>query len=319
VRRFVFGTYALGLSSVALALSGCGGARQTQGETPPIVAPAAERPAKTIGSLLYASDRQNLYAMTYPQAKLVDTLSGFSSLELRGICGGANGEIYVTSYGYASKHESPEVYVFEHGATSPSRVLSSPYGARACAADPVSGDLAVITDTNYPSLAIYPKAQGSPTLYNDGAYMAGTYDDNGNLYLASTSFVGDSPLTFFANGKFTAVTLDQHIPWARDIQWQNGVLVATAGAKKTKQQVYWVTLNSSTNGHVEEAFILERKRKAIPRFGVPDLIVGKTIMAPGHSRGQLDFWKYPKGGEPDRSVTEPVRTYFTGLAISIQP
>lgn len=316
--RFVWGGYVLGLSSVALALSGCVGARQVQGATP-IVAPAgAERSAKTGGSLLYASDRQNLYVMTYPQAKLVDTLNGFSSLELHGICSGANGDVYVTSFGYYSKHEDPEVYVFEHGATSPGRVLASPYGARTCAADSNSGDLAVITDTNSPSLAIYSKAQGSPKLYSDGAYMAGTYDDNGNLYLASASFVGNSPLTLFANGKFTTVTLDRRIPWARDIQWKNGVLVVTAQAHETKQQVFWVTLSSSTNGHVAPAFILERKRKAEPHYGVPDLIVGKTIMAPGHSHGQLDVWKYPEGGEPDRSVTKPVHTYFTGLAISPQ-
>ncbi|HEX3671282.1 MAG TPA: hypothetical protein VHT92_06205 [Candidatus Cybelea sp.] len=85
------------------------------------------------------------------------------------------------------------------------------------------------------------------------------------------------------------------IPFARDIQWQNGELVVTAGAKNTKQQVYWVTLNSSTNGHVSPAFILERKRKPMPHYGVPDLIVRKTIMAPGHGHGQLDFWKYPIG------------------------
>lgn len=317
MRWLVFRKYALSLTSVALALSGCGAPQQTVGTTAAIVrSAAAERPANTGGDLLYASDRQNLYVMTYPQAKLIDTLSGFSSLELHGICGDAKGDVYVTSFGYYSKHEDPEVYVFEHGATTPSRVLTSPYGARACAADSVSGDLAVITDTNSPALAIYSKAQGSPKLYSGGAYMAGTYDGNGNLYLASASFVGNSPIALFANGKFTTVALDQRIPWARDIQWHNGVLVVTAQAHGTKQQVYWVTLDTTTSGHVAPAFILERKHKPEPHYGVPDMIVGKTIIAPGHSHGQLDFWKYPKGGEPDRSVTEPVHTYFTGLAIS---
>src|ERR1700729_1469521 len=311
----------LSASWIALLLTGCGGVRQSQGEVPPIGTSGATQrssPAAASGNLLYATstDHAHLYVMTYPKVKLTYTIDGFSPAALRGICSDADGNVYVTDLGSLPSHTQSHVYVYAHGATTPSRVLSAPPGITNCAVDQGSGDLAVITEENVPSLAIYHNASGSPTLYNGGNYTHCTYDDDGDLYLAAPVFDGGFPLTVFADGKFTNVTLDQRLPFAADVQWNNGMLVFTTKARGKQQIVYWIKFSSATVGHVEQAFTLKRRRNALPRFGVPDVVVGNTVVATGIHRGQLDFWNYPRGGEPKRAVTEPIEAYFFGLAIS---
>jgi hypothetical protein len=285
---------------------------------PPIDKPAsAQRPAPRVksGDLLYATgtDHQYLYVMTYPNAKLVRTIGNFSPQDLRGLCSDEHGTVYVTDFGSLPSHTESQVYVFEHGATTPSRVLSAPPGIWNCAVDSVSGDLAVLTDNNDPSLAIYHGGSGLPTLYNGGGFDTGTYDDRGNLYLAARAAV---PFTVFANGKFTSVKLDRRLDFAAQVQWNDGALVYTTRARGRRQSVYWITFSSPTVGHVEPAFTLDRKGKALPRFGVPDLVVENTVVGVGQRSGQLDFWKYPEGGDPKRSVSEGTGSNFLGLAFS---
>lgn len=318
MRSLVFGEQLFGAVAAALLLTGCVGLRQPQGATPPMDTSGVKRPAPETksGDLLYAtgSDRQNLYVMTYPGAKLIQTIGGFSPQDLRGICSDNRGTVYVTDFGSIPSHTESHVYVFEHGATTPSRILSAPPGIWNCAIDPSSGDLAVLTDNNYPSLAIYHNGSGSPRLYNGGGFDTAAYDDSGNLYLSSRAALS---FALFANGKFMSVKLDQRIPGAADLQWDNGVLVYIMKAHGRQQSVYWVTFSSPTEGHVEPAFTLDRKRKALPRLGVSDVVFGNTIVGLGSHRGQLDFWKYPQGGDPKRSVSEGTGSYFLGLAISI--
>ena len=314
-------TRLLGAAVGAALLAGCGGLRSAEPGTSPAGALGATQRsgrAATSGDLLYATstDHQYLYVMTYPRVRLIDTIGGFSPEALRGVCSDAGGNVYVVDFGSLPSHTESHVYVFQHGATIPSRVLSGPPGIENCAVDPVSGDLAVSTDNNYPTLAIYHNGSGSPTLYNGGPYVRGTYDDDGDLYLAAPIDDGGMPLAVFANGKFAHVSLDQRISWAANIQWYDGGLVFSTRARGRRQSVYRITFSSSTQGHVEPASTLRRNGKALPRFGVPDLVVGKDILATGQAHGQVYFWKYPKGGKPIRSVTEPIPSYFFGFAIS---
>jgi hypothetical protein len=313
------------VSAAAAILVACSGARQSQGAIPPIGTwnrTQASEQAAVHGDLLYAtgSDRKYLYVMTYPKLKLIHTIGGFNPPNLYGACSDLQGNVYVTDYGSVPSHTKSHVFIYKHGATTPTRMLAAPPGIYKCAVDPVSGDLAVITVTDTPALAIYRKASGSPTLY-DGPhpYTAGAYDDNGNLYLAGAFFYGDFPPSLFANGTFTNVTLNKRLPRAVDLQWYNGVLVYTTKARRLQQKVYRIKFSSASVGHTEPAFRLERGGTALPRSGVPDLVVGNTIMATGLDLGQLDLWNYPQGGEQKRSVTEPINAYFSGLALSSRP
>ncbi|HET6276712.1 MAG TPA: hypothetical protein VFE16_12350 [Candidatus Cybelea sp.] len=266
------------------------------------------------GDLLYVttSNRKQLYALTYPQLQLVDTIGGFAGDPfLHGLCSGPAGDVYVTDDGPKSLY----LYVFKHGAKTPSRVLSAPGGFQACSVDPTTGDVAAIAIENRPAVAIYSKGKGSPKLYDaNHGYSGSAYSSNGNLYLISF----DGCLTLFVKGTFTCVKLRRsaRIPHAAGLQWHNGVLVIAGRAHHNQQTIYTVKLTGATTGRLVSTMALDRAKDEGPRSGLPALLAGDELMAPSHAKGLLSFWLYPKGGEPLKSVTLKVDGFVSGLALS---
>lgn len=157
-------------------------------------APAGVRPDRSpswmdrnasSGALLYISDygsgRVNIYS--YPQGKLVGSLSGFE--QPQGVCSDAAGNVWIANTG------TSEIVEFAHGGTVPIGALENPGQNPAdCSVNPKNGDLAVS------SITTTTGGKGTVTIFNvtDGTsktigakafqsmYFLG-YDNQGNLFV----------------------------------------------------------------------------------------------------------------------------------------
>jgi hypothetical protein len=188
--------YALSFSAAAALLAACSGSQ------PPIGAPGATAQTSTLAThadrgkswtlpeaksigLLYVAGSQNgqngsAYVYTYPQGRLVGTLTGFA--EPFGECTDSAGNVFIVAYSNGSTSAST-IYEYAHGGTKPIATLSDPDVAVGCAVDPTTGNLAASGN----GVAIFKNATGNPAYYSSGYhfYYCG-YDERGNLYRPSS-------------------------------------------------------------------------------------------------------------------------------------
>jgi hypothetical protein len=270
--------------------------------------------------LLYVSDWGCcVRVFSYPKGKPVGVLLDVSP-RLQGECSDKAGNVWVTSFGVS------EILEFAHGGTSPIAVLTEdrntdPWG---CSVDPITGNLAV-TNTNS-TIAIFPQAQGTPTIYSDDFdYCA--YDADGNLFADQTYPKGLFELPRAGSG-FTQVSLNMDFaPFS--MQW-DGENLAIIGArfKGTKKLLSLNRVHvSGTTGTIVGKAIL-RNSPSYTSFNWQFWVQGSTIMGPGPSPNNqtslFNFWPYPTGGRPKKSIS--VTEYpgdgapgFTGATVSVAP
>jgi hypothetical protein len=248
--------------------------------------------------LLYLSDYGDgtVRVYTWPKAKSVGTLSGFR--RATGECVDPAGDVWITSY------VSAEIVEYAHGGTTPIATLSDPgeYPI-SCSVDPTTGNLAVgnieTTGNGQGSVAIYPGAQGTPTLYADPSIdrvFFIDYDGKGNLYVdgrpnSSGGFVfAELPK---GGGSFTDITLDQSIGMPGGVQWnRNEVVVGDQQAP----YIYRFRITGSSGTETGDT----------PLNGGDDVvqfcIQGKKVVAPNADSGNAMLWTYPAGGSATKTI-----------------
>src|SRR5665213_768440 len=224
--------FAIGIAAVVVLLTGCNG-----GGTPPLgpaspalhstsarqaasahpggswMAPDAKR-----NNLLYISDvlGQTVTIYSWPGLKLEGTITGFFNSE--GLCVDKAGNVFVPNDTSLGVHQITE---YAHAGTNPIANLLDPNGSvLGCSVDPTTGNLAVTSfygaDGRQGHISIYPKATGTPTVYDASNlyyyYYCG-YDAAGNLFVDGLD--GGSAFGFaeLPHGKpgFKTIVLDQHI------------------------------------------------------------------------------------------------------------
>jgi hypothetical protein len=245
-----FGRYGLGFCGAVAILGGCGsGAQSRLAPSAPfqqglvnmdksgaaqtgVVAlhpdrgPSWMAPGAAAHELLYISNLngENVLVYSYPQHKLVGTLTGFDQPD--GVCSDKKGDVWIVNNGTAK-----DVVEYGHGGTKPIATLNeSAELLVGCSVDPTTGNLAVTNASTYldgrGSVAIFTHAKGTPTLYTDPkmyyVYFCG-YDDKGNLYIDGFPY-GSYGFRFaeLPKGKktFTNITLTGGtIKYAGNVRW----------------------------------------------------------------------------------------------------
>lgn len=134
------------------------------------------------GDLLYVSYPSDgkVAVYTFPGAKLVGTLTGFSQPNF--LCSDRSGNVWIPN------SSANSIVEYAHGGSQPIATLTLPKGSPSdCSVDPLTGDLAV-TGYNYSldhTFLVYPHAQGAPVKYRATFLPTGVaYDDRGNLFVA---------------------------------------------------------------------------------------------------------------------------------------
>ncbi len=259
------------------------------------------------GSLLYISDigGEDVDVFTYPDAKLVGTLTGFS--EPNGLCADGKGDVFVTD----TYHN--RIVEYAHGGIAPIATLQD-IGPVGCAVDSKSGDLAV-TSYNAPGsgqVEVYKKARGTPASYG-GLYETYfcTYDGSGDLFVDGFGLTGRAALSELAKGAsgLAGVSLQPQVGWAAGLAW-DGQHVAMGDSDAGKfmpsqppNVIYLLTVDQGV-AHLYQT---------MPLGGAGDVVQfwlhGKTVIAPDARNEDVGFFQYPQGGNPTKTLQgfyEPV-------------
>jgi hypothetical protein len=225
-------------------------------------------------------------------------------------------------------------YILEyaHGGTEPIATLDDPGLPSGCAVDPTTGNVAVanVSADDPPhyhgDVVVFPNGQDPPTQYSDSSipfFLYCSYDATGNLlvdgYDASSDGIAELP----AKGQNLGdIALDQSIG-PGSIQWvdvyQAFVVAGNSGDPRGSDYIYQVQVSGSS-GTVSGPTILRTERHHSSedyQFWTGD----GRIISPGLIRGDvaalLDFWKYPRGGRPTKSISRPDGAhYLTGVTVS---
>jgi hypothetical protein len=317
-----YSRYALSSCVAAAMLAACGGSQ------PPIGAPGAMPQTFALAAhadrgtswmlpdaksfdLLYVSDDDELLVFSYPKGTLVGEIS-VPSGDFAGLCSDNTGDVFVTSVGSRSQS-----YILEyaHGGTEPIATLSDPGWPNGCAVDPTTGNVAVTNvsadDPPYyhGDVVVFPDGQGPPAEYSDsdvGYFDFCSYDATGDLFADGDGYLTELPV---GRQSLSNITLDQSIG-PSSIQWvsayQAFVVADFSGGPRAPNYIYQVQISGSM-GTVSSPTILKTKRDRSSRdvqFWTGD----GRIIGPGVVRGNpalLDFWHYPKGGWPRKTIHRP--------------
>ena len=207
-----------------------------------------------------------------------------------------------------SSGDTGAVYEYAHGGSKPIAKLAVPKHEIPidCSSDPTTGNLAVTLQNsrNYaPSVAIYPKAAGTPKIYVSraiGAAPQAGYDDRGDLFATSGGNVGaELPM-----GKtlFTTIKLSETLGGVAHVQWDGTYLALQSfvylkhNREKLFERIFRVQISGSTGKVVSRSHFHDWPEKDPGE----SWIQGRTIVAT--PAREIVFWAYPAGGNPRKVI-----------------
>ena len=256
-------------------------------------------------NLLYVSypSAGTVAVYTYPGAKLVGTLKGFSSPNA--LCTDKSGDIWISNGGGSTMVE------YAHGGSQPITTLKVKGRPGDCSVDPASGDLAVSSwSTGEDSFFIYPHAQEPPVKYHVPFEPDGVaYDDHGNLFVDGRS--GLLALGELPRGKRKMITFS--VPpydYFGQVRWDGKYVDVSA---------YEFILRFSIQG--KTAVVAQKVILDVGKYVGGYCIKGSHIVATNwfgsRSYGLVaSFFKFPAGGRPTKTISGQAGW---GVAISMAP
>ena len=175
------------------------------------------------GDLVYAAAKQIVEIYSFPAGSYQGSFKTLGSVT--GMCSDFQGNVFIAVTAKASGQIAGFVYQYAHDGTKPIAVLATP-GRNlpiACSSDPTTGNLAVTLQNrrNYaPSVAVYPKAAGTPKIYVSralGANPQAGYDARGDLFATSGgNLIAELPV---GKTRFVAITLNKTLGGVAHAQW----------------------------------------------------------------------------------------------------
>lgn len=297
----------LGACAVLVLAAGCAGSQtQTNSLVPSGFSRATTAPARgawmasgaQTRDLLYVSDRKDggVYVYSYPEAKSQGRLP---NVRANGLCSNNNGDVFIP--------QGNEVLEYVHGGMRPIAVLRNPLGGavQSCSVDTTTGNLAVSGGKS--GIAIYANAKGGAKIYRaGGGYGAVAYDDEGNLFIESTT----RKLFELHKGgsRFTDVAWNgTRPPHLGSVQWDGEYLaIQSPGNRATPTTVFRYAVSGA-----RATLIGETKLKGA---GSPLQlwIHGGNIVVP--SSAGLLFYSYPQGGSPLKSIEDAGQPQFATVS-----
>jgi hypothetical protein len=337
----------VGLFTAAALLGGCGSlplsSSQGQGGALPIGEPAAPRAAyagrgrswmlpqaKTRGSILiYAADENtgdvNVY--DYASGAQVGTLSGFVA---DGGCVDAEGDVYLVDSGAGKLVE------YAHGGTSPLRSYDPGGALEGCSID-YKGDVA-ITGSSPGRVIVYSKGHSrNGAIYSDTDCESVSpmgYDNKGNVIgvgeydqvsvcgllagtrqertLSTSGIAINFPNGTMWDGKYIVVG-DQEATSGKD---ETGLNEATLSGHTLTSAGETILTDTCYRGYTDvlNPFVVGKKNTPV-NTEQGKVVVGSNLYCFSSSSGGIEFWHYPKGGNPFKIYK--TADEITVLAVSI--
>jgi hypothetical protein len=254
-------------------------------------------PDAKLRELLYVSDdtTYDVYVFSYPQGKLVGTLTGFAAPG--SLCGDAAGDVFIPNV------LTSTIVEYAHGSASPIATLNDAKQSYpdACDVNHVTGDLAVSnngsgTGEGRGGIAIYHSASGDPAFYRAmyHPYSCG-YDPKGKLFIDGEDASFDNfqfGVLPAARGRYRKIVLNQSISLAGGVVW-DGARIAVGDVYGAA--IYQFSIKGSKGKRVGSTPLTGAM--AAWQFEVD----GKKVVLPNYDPGnqsgsKILSYDYPSGG-----------------------
>lgn len=247
--------------------------------------------------LLYVSDDRtyDVYVFSYPEGKLVGTLTGFAAPG--SLCSDARGDVFIPNV------LTSTIVEYAHGNATPIATLNDATQSYpdACDVNPVTGDLAVSnngsgTGEGRGGIAIYHAAAGTPVFYRAmyHPYSCG-YDPKGKLFIDGEDASFDNfqfGVLPAAGRRYRKIVLNQSISLAGGVAW-DGARVAVGDVYGAA--IYQFSIKGSKGNRVGSTPLTGTV--AAWQFEVDG---GKVVLpnsdAPDQSGSKILSYDYPSGG-----------------------
>ncbi len=287
--------------------------------------------AKRIKKLLYVSDwsTNDVYVYDYDKGTLEGQLSGVN--DPYGQCVDKKGNVWVVAFGGSSVSE------FAHGGTQVMKTLTTDYQPMGCSVDPTTGNLAVAASE---SVDVFVHARGKAHVYQNHVcfpFWAPGYDASGNLYAEALLYGSAKPLSGYSDplacelphgGKsLRGVHLSGFgIYYPASVMWDGKHLTLTDQDYMDNHEtvIYRVSEDSSGNltsiGKTMLTDSCDGNDVEVPQpFIFGKVIVGGNLRCSYYgSKPRFDYWTYPAGGNPTRSLQSPPEKPV-GQSVSVAP
>jgi hypothetical protein len=332
----VFSRHALTIGTAVALLAGCAPIANSG-----FGAPVAARPdhrsswmlpnAKRVKKLLYVSDRGtgDVEVYDYNNGTLEGQLTGVN--DPSGQCVDKRGNVWVVAFGGSSVSE------FAHGGTKIIKTLTTDYQPKGCSVDPTTGNLAVAGEG---AVDVFVHAGGKAQVYQSEVcypFWAPGYDAAGNLYVEALLYGSAKPQGSYSDplacelphgGKsLRGVHLNGFgIYYPASVMWDGKHLTLTDQDYMDQNEtvIYRVSEDSSGNltsiGKTTLTDTCDGNDVVVQQpFIVGRVVVGGNLRCSYYgSKAKFDFWAYPAGGNPTRSLQSPPEKPV-GQSVSIAP
>jgi hypothetical protein len=316
------------LFATAALLSGCNGA-QMQSSAPSLVPMArAALPVSSKSTLIYAADEDtgdvNVY--DYSSGRVMQTLTG---LIADAGCVDAKGNVYIVE-------TIGRVVKFAHGGTTPLTTFAPGGDLVGCSVD--SEDDLAVTASQPGGVTVYEKGNPDRTKTYDNSDCEITsafgYDDSGDVIglgsynsvficavlrgaKAETTLTGNgitvkAPNGSMWDGKYLELG-DQEAGADND---QTGMIETTLSGKTLTAKKEVILADSCYRGYVDVRNPFVVGKENTPANGQQGrVVVGVNLDCFELGNGGIEFWHYPKGGNPFKMFS--TNDVVTVLAVSI--
>ncbi|MGA2761203.1 MAG: hypothetical protein ABSF08_12905 [Candidatus Cybelea sp.] len=279
-------------------------------------------------TLIYAQDEQtgNVNVYDYSSGTQVGTLAGSVA---DGGCVDAKGDVYIVA-------DSGTVVEYAHGGTTPLQTYDPGGFLVGCSIDS-KGDVA-ITGSSPGRVIVYSKGDAkkgasysdtacetmSPMGYDDkgNAIGAGQYNDvsvcallagtKQEATLSTSGITINFPNGTMWDGKYIVVG-DQEATSGKD---ETGMIQATLSGKTLTSTGETILTDTCYRGYtdVRNPFVVGKKNTPV-NAAQGNVVVGSNLYCFSSSNGGIEFWHYPKGGDPFKMYG--TQDEITVLAVSI--
>jgi hypothetical protein len=287
--------------------------------------------AKRIKKLLYVSDwsSSDVYVYDYNKGKLEGQLSGLN--DPYGQCVDKKGNVWIVAFGGSSASE------FAHGGTQILKTLTTDDEPRGCSVDPTTGNLAVAAEF---AVDVFVHARGTAQVYKSEVcypFWSPGYDASGNLYVEALLYGSAEPQSGYSDplacelphggSSLRGVHLSGFgIYYPASVMWDGEHLTLTDQDYMDNNEtvIYRVSEDSSGNltsiGKTMLTDGCDGNDVEVPQpFIVGKIAVGGNLRCSYYgSKPRFDYWNYPRGGNPRRSLQSPPEKPV-GQSVSIAP
>jgi hypothetical protein len=310
MKAFHYNTFAFA-SSLMLALTGCSASQTLTPNTKQTSGLALARHLSSETSLIYATGGcGGVCVLSYPDGQLVGKLSmGYA---VNGACSDSVGNVFITN--------GSEVLEYAHGDSNPIQTLNLPgTSAMGCSVDSKTGNLAVVFSGSGANVAIFPQAQGTPTLYETSitSFYCG-YDNDGNLFVSgyvSGATPGIAELRYGTKG-FSLLSIVGRLGNPGQMQWDGKHMTYESDSRKSLA-VSRLRISGSRASVISTTHF-----KGSIVYALQSWIFGNVILIP-YSIHQLrtnriGVWNYPEGGKAITKLFADSKAYeFRGVTLSV--